>query len=67
MGGRLSGPKKIIMKSHVNWGHVSAQKLKRVPVDSNGSNMHLVTLVGEVSDQCKVCRASDESPHVPSA
>ena len=67
MGGRLSGPKKIIMKLHVNWGHVSAQKLKRVLVDSNGGNMHLVTLVGEVSDQCKVRRASDESPHIPSA
>ena len=38
--GRQSGPKRIIMKLHVLWGHASAQNLKRVLADSDGGNMH---------------------------
>ena len=34
--GTLSGPNKIIMKLHVNWGRFSAQEIKRVLVDSGG-------------------------------
>ena len=44
----LTAPKKIIMKLHVNWGHASAQQMRRVLVDSEGNNAHLLTCVGEV-------------------
>ena len=30
LDGGPSGPKKIVAKSHVNWGHASAQQLRRV-------------------------------------
>ena len=38
MAGCPSGPMKSIMELHVTWGHVSAQQLKRVLVDS-GSDL----------------------------
>ena len=42
------------MKLHVCWGHTSAQQLKRVLVDSEGNNMHLVPCVDEVLARCEV-------------
>ena len=34
--GNNSDPKKIIEKLHVNWGHASAQQIKRILVDAEG-------------------------------
>ena len=36
-------------------------------MDSDGDNMHLLTCVDGVSEQCEVCRASDAAPHAPIA
>ena len=66
-GDSISDPKQIIMKSGVNWGHASASQLKRALVDSDGGNSHLVNFAGDVLDQCDVCRASDQAPHIPIA
>ena len=41
-------PKKIIRKLHVNWGHGSAQQLRRVLADSVGETVGLVTYANEV-------------------
>ena len=62
--GCLSDAKKIIMKLHVDWGHASAQQLKRAPVDTDGENMPLVNYVAEVLEHCEVRRAFDKAPHV---
>ena len=34
-------------------------------MDPDRENVQLVSNVGEVSDRCAVCRASDKAPHVP--
>ena len=41
-------PKKIVMKLDVNVVRASAQQLKRVAVDSERNNMHLLTCADEV-------------------
>ena len=51
----------------MNRGHSSAQHLKRVLVDSDGGNMHLITCVAGVPEQCAVCRAFDTTPDAPVA
>ena len=66
-GDSISGPKKIIMKLHVNWGHASATQLKRVLVDSDGGTSHLANYVDDVLGNCDVCTAFDKAPHVPIA
>ena len=65
--GRLPGPKKIIMRLHVNWVRASAQELERVLGNSDGDNMHLLTSVDEAFEQWEVRRSSDKAPHVPIA
>ena len=55
------------MKLHVNWGHASANQLKRALVDADGGHAHLANNVDEVSGQCEVCRTFDKAPHVPIA
>ena len=65
--GTLSNPKKIITKLHVNWGRSSAQQIKRILVDSEGKNLHLLWRVDEASERRDVCRASRRAPHVPIA
>ena len=55
------------MKLHVNWGHASAQQLNRVSAGPDGNNLHLLTCVGEVSEQREGCRAFDKAPHAPIA
>ena len=67
MVGRPPGPKKIIMKSHVSWGHASAHQFERVLVDSDGRDMHSVDCVDEVSERCDVRRSYEKAPHVPIA
>ena len=49
-------PNQIVMRLHANWGHA-----KRAPADSDVDNMHLLTCVDEVSDQCG---AFGKAPHV---
>ena len=65
--GSLTGPKKIAMKLHANWGHAPAQQLKRALVDSEGNNMHLLTCVDEELARCEVCQAFEKAPHAPAA
>ena len=65
--GNNSNPKKIIEKLHVNWGHASAQQIKRVLVAADGGNLPLLRHVEEVVNQCEVCRAFDKAPHFPIA
>ena len=55
----------ITTKLHVNWGHASAQQLKRVSVHSE--NMHLVNIAGDVLQRCDICRPFENAPHVPIA
>ena len=45
-------PKKIIMKLHANWGHASANQLKRILVDSDSGMSHLVARVDSVLETC---------------
>ena len=59
MDGCPLGPRKIVMKSHVRWGHAYAQRLERVLVDSGGGNMHFPTCLDEVLEQRDVRRAFD--------
>ena len=63
----LSDPEMVIMKLRANRGHAPAQQLKRVLVDSDGGNSHLLTCVDEVSEQCEGRRAFDRAPHSPIA
>ena len=65
--GCLSGPKKIVMKLQVNWGHASGQQLERVSLDFDGNNMRLLTCADEVLGQCEVCQAFDTALHAPIA
>ena len=64
---RLTNPKNIVMKSHVNWGDASAQQLKGVLMYSEGVSAHLLPRVDEAVGQCEVCRASGKAPHAPVA
>ena len=66
-GGSLTDPEKIAMKLHVNWGHASAQQLKRALVDSAENSMHLFTCVDAAVARCEVCQAFEEAPHAPAA
>ena len=65
--GSLTGPKKIIMKLHVDGGHASPQQWKRALVDSEGNNMHLPTYFGEVLAQREVCPVFEKAPRSPVA
>ena len=51
----------------MNWSHASAQQLKRVPVDSDRNNAHVLTCADEVLAQCEVCQGLGVAPHVPAA
>ena len=55
------------MELHVNWGRASAQQLKRVLVDSDRKNTHLITCADEILAQCEVCQAFDKAPRSPAA
>ena len=59
--GRLSDPKKIAVELRANWGHVSAQQLKRVFAGWGADNVRLVNDVAEVLGR----RAFNKAPHVP--
>ena len=63
----LSKPKKISVKLHLNRSHSSARQLRRVSVNPDGDDVHLVTHAGGVLGQCEVRRSFDDSPHVSSA
>ena len=67
MDGCLSDPRKIIEKLDAKWGFSSAQQLRRVLVDSDGDNMHVLTCVDGVLERCDKCRPLDKAPHVPVA
>ena len=65
--GRLTEPRKISMKLHVNWGHASAQQLRRELVDSGEGNANFPTCVDGELAQCEFCRASVKAQHIPAA
>ena len=64
MTGCLSDPNQILAKLHVNWGHVSAQQLRRASVDSVGGNTHSVNSLGEALEQGGARRALDTAPRL---
>ena len=66
-GDSISDPEQIITKLHANWGHASANQLKRELVDSDGGMSHLANRADEVLENCDVCRAFDKAPRVPIA
>ena len=45
------------MELHVNWGHASAQQLKRALVAAEGNSMHLLTCVDEALGRREVCQS----------
>ena len=45
----------------------SARQLKRVSVNSEGGNYHLVNYVDVVLEHCEIRRACGKAPHVPIA
>ena len=51
----------------MNWGHASAQQIKRILVDAEGDNVSLLRHVEEVVNQCDVRKAFDKAPHTPIA
>ena len=51
----------------MNWGHASAQQLKRTMVEADGRAGSLVQYVDEVVRNCEVCRAFDMAPSIPIA
>ena len=55
------------MKLPLNWGHASAQQLKRVLVDSDGNHAHLLTRVDEALAPRDVCLDFEKAPHAPAA
>ena len=57
----------ITARLHVHWGHASAQRLKRVMVDSGWGANGLLGCVGDVIQQCEVCRAFGKAPFRPIA
>ena len=63
--GEKRDPKEIVRKLHVNWGHASAQQLKRTMVEADGRAGTLVQYVDEVVRNCEVCRALDSAPLIP--
>ena len=65
--GTLSDPKNVITKLHVNLDHASAQQMKRVLVDSDCRNLHLLRHIDGVLEHCEICRALGRAPHVPIA
>ena len=52
------------MKLRAMWGHLSAQRIGRVSVGSEGGNLHVLRYVDKVSGRCEVCRSLDCTPHV---
>ena len=62
-GEGAADPNMFIMSLHTNWGHASANQLKRFLVDSDDGMSHLVAHVDGVLENCEVCRAFDEAPH----
>ena len=61
---RFLDPKEIFTKLHVNWGHVSARRLKRVLADSGGVTMGLANCADEALGQCEMSCDFDEAPHI---
>ena len=55
------------MKLRVNWGHASAQQLKRVLMDPEGDNMHLIACADEVSVRREFREAFEKAPRAPVA
>ena len=62
-----SDTEKIIMELSADWGHASAQRLKRVLVDSDGGDMRVANFVDGLLGRCLVCRAFDNAPRIPIA
>ena len=66
-GWMFSDPGEIISESHVNRGHASARRLRRVLVASDGEITGMAHLLGGALEQCDVCRAFDKAAHTPIA
>ena len=62
-----SDAKNIALKVHPNWGHASAQHLRKILVNAEGANRRLLDCVAEVLNQCKVRQPSEKAPRLPVA
>ena len=62
---RRRAPKKIIMKLHINWGHSSAARNKRVLVGAEGDAQSLIRRVDDVAPLRDACKAFAKAPRIP--
>ena len=60
-----SDPKIIIMKLHINWGHASAARIKRVLVDAEGDTQSPIQHVDDAVSLRDTCKAFEKAPHGP--
>ena len=67
LDGEKSDPKEIVRRLHANWGHASAQQLKRAIAEAEGQAGELGPLVDGVVKECDICRAFDVTPAIPVA
>ena len=62
--GAKSDPRKIARRLHVNWGHASAQQLKRAMAEAEGNAGGLIPLVDDVVRECEICRTLHVAPAI---
>ena len=65
--GAKTDPKEIVRRLHVNWGHASAQQLKRTMAEADDKAGILIPPVDDVVRECEIWRASDAAPTIPIA
>ena len=51
----------------MNWGHASAQQLKRATAEAEGEAGGLIPSVDDVVRECEICRGFDVAPAIPVA
>ena len=57
----------IVRELHSNWGHASAQQLRRILVDAHRASEPAPDVTGEAVTQCDMRQASDKAPRLLAA
>ena len=57
----------IARKIHLNWGHSSARRHRRILADAFGVSKTALDAAGGEVNQCDFCRACVRAPHLPVA
>ena len=57
----------IAKKSRVNRGNTPASQLKCILKDADGVGVAAPKVAGSVVEECDICAAFDEAPHLPVA